>query len=85
MAAAAPPVVAAPPFALAPSLINNNPIDYLTQEGIKLYKSNTEPLSTKFDLSMDNLKTFLEQVRQRARTANWWSLLNMTQAGVTYN
>jgi hypothetical protein len=77
----------APPFAfaLAPSLINDDPIDYSTPEGIKLYKSNTEPLSSKFDLSTDNLKTFLEEVRQRARMANWWSLLTMTQGGNTYN
>ena len=80
MAAAAPP--AAVPFALAPSLVDNDPIDYSRPAGIKLYKANTEPFPEKFDGEPKNLRLFLEQVKERARTANWDTLLTVLDSSV---
>ena len=80
MAAAAPP--AAVPFALAPSLVDNDPIDYSRPAGIKLYKANTEPFPVKFDGEPKNLRLFLEQVKERARTANWDTLLTVLDSSV---
>src|SRR5687767_4458459 len=57
-------------FALTPAMVHNNPIDYSTAKGIKMFKSNAEPLEIKFDLLTQNLKSFLELVRERAIYAN---------------
>ena len=83
-AAAAAPVAAAPalvppvvPFALAPSLIDNNPIDYSNAAGVKQYKTNSDCFSHKFDGEPKNLRLFLEQVSERARTANWTGIVTV--------
>ena len=38
------PAQAQAPFALAPGLVDNNPIDYSTSEGAKLFKAATAAL-----------------------------------------
>jgi hypothetical protein len=41
------------PFALTPAEVDNDPIDYRTTEGKKLYRTATTPLATKFDGTSD--------------------------------
>jgi hypothetical protein len=79
-AAQAAPAVPAPPapqFALSPALLNNDPIDYSTSAGSKLFKSNIEAFPTKFDSEPKNLRLFLESVSDRAAIANWSAVLTI--------
>ena len=68
-------------FALTPAGINNNPIDYSTSEGVKLFKLGCESLPTLFDLTSGKMHIFIQQVRNRAIKVNWVPTMTFTPAG----
>jgi hypothetical protein len=53
-------------FALVPGRVNNEVLDYYSNEGIKLYNKATALLETKYDLDTGHLYLFLQKVRNRA-------------------
>ena len=59
------------PFALTPALANRNVIDLLSPSGIKLYKSITTPLDTKFDGTAKELILFMDELRRKAEDFGW--------------
>ena len=62
-AGAAPPVA----FSLTPYNLGNIVLDYRTPEGQKHYDRATQQLNKiKFDCQLDNLRSFLEDLSQRA-------------------
>ena len=71
--------MAAPAFALAPGLLRDEPIDYHTSEGAKLFKSATEKLQTDFDLASSNLKVFLAQIKRRSEMHGWETLFQIPE------
>ena len=78
-AAAAPLPVA---FALSPAQAGAQAlIDYSTSEGAKLYKANTEPLDTKFDGNVKNLRVFLADAARHATSAGWDDITNVDTDG----
>ena len=46
-------------------------IDYSTPTGAKIFTASTKALAKEFDLSREELKPFLNQINDRARTAGW--------------
>lgn len=72
------PVPPIAPFALTPASVNHLPIDYSTSEGVKLYKIGCEKLPLEYDLSSAKMNIFLQQLRNRARKANWVPSLTWT-------
>ena len=55
------------PFALSPALVHNKaPIDYRTAEGSKILKGAIAFPPIQFDCTSDNLKLFLDGLRDRA-------------------
>ncbi len=84
MAAAVPPV-----FALAPALVDNNPIDYSTSEGRKLHNKAIEALSVEFDCSAGKLKVFLSAFSDQVATQGWENLMeippDINNPAVTHN
>jgi hypothetical protein len=59
------------PFALAPSLINIDVIDYSTAAGVKLHGKATESLKDLYDRNEADLGLFLQQVKTRAEVFGW--------------
>jgi len=78
-------------FALSPALINLGPIDYLTSEGIKLWRGTTEPLAKElFTLDPHQFKLFLSTLTKRTMVYGWENILNIpvdmaVQARPTYS
>lgn len=69
-----PPVIPAPvatPFALTPATANQDDIDLTSATGIKLYKTITLPLETKFDGSPGKLLSFMDNLHQKASCFGW--------------
>lgn len=58
-------------FALTPAQATQDVIDLSSATGIKLYRTITAPLETKFDGSPNKLLSFLDDVEQRARRFAW--------------
>ena len=71
--------MAAQAFALAPGLIRDEPIDYTTSEGAKLFKAATEKLQSEFDLSSTNLKVFLAQIKRRSELHGWDTMFQIPE------
>lgn len=69
--------MAAAPFALAPGLVNNDPVDYGTSEGAKLFKTFTAELPVEFDCSTSKLKVFLSALADRAGISGWDEILEI--------
>ena len=53
-------------------------LDYNTKEGQAIYKGATTPLTDRFDGEPANLKTFLDQVHDKATQYNWMPTLTLT-------
>jgi hypothetical protein len=86
--AAAPiqPAAAPAPYAVMPGAANPNILDFNQSDALKMFNKAIAALDTKFDLAEENLRTFLEQVRERARIFNWDNLLTVNDAnGVPRN
>lgn len=67
-----PDVVPNVQFALTPALVNpDQPIDYSTASGAKIFKSSTASLSIKFDLEPKTINTFNEVLKDRCTSAAW--------------
>ena len=64
-------------FALTPILANPDPVDYNSNEGMKLYKSATEKLNHTFDGETGSLRLFLQALQQRADAFGWASILTV--------
>jgi hypothetical protein len=79
-AAPIPPAAAPAPYAVMPGAANPNELDYTQSDALKLFNKAITALDTKFDLAEENLRTFLEQVRERARIFNWDALLTVKDA-----
>jgi hypothetical protein len=75
------PATATVPFALLPGEANVQPLDWSKAESMKLFNKAITAIDTKFALSEDNLRTFIEQVRERSRIFNWETLLTVTDSG----
>ncbi len=73
----APPAPPAVVFALAPALVDNNPINYQDPQGIKLFKAAVQELSVTFDGEPKNLRIFLAKVHERAIMSNWVETLTV--------
>ena len=58
-------------YALTPALVSNEPIDYGSAAGAKLYKQATEKLKTEYDLKGDTFHLFLAQLEDRATAMGW--------------
>ena len=65
------------PFALTPAEVDNDPINYRTTEGGKLFKAATAPLATKFNGQADKFFLFLNDVTQHAEQHNWGPILQV--------
>ena len=64
-------------FALTPALANPDPVDYNSNEGMKLYKSATEKLNHTFDGETGSLRLFLQALQQRADAFGCASILTV--------
>ena len=58
-------------YALTPALVSNEPLDYGTAAGAKIYKQATEKLKTEYDLKMETIHLFLAQLEDRASAMGW--------------
>jgi hypothetical protein len=72
---AAPPPRQPAPFALWPGMANANPLDFNNPSDLKTFNKAIAPLQTEFDLKSENLKVFLECVKERARIYHWHDIL----------
>jgi hypothetical protein len=83
------PTPAAPVFALTPALAQTRVINYSDTAGIKLRKSIISPLVTPFDGTPTKLMQFLDDVKQRASSSGWETVLltisNQATPAVNYN
>ena len=61
-------------YALTPALVSNEPIDYGTAAGAKIYKQATEKLKTKYDLKVETIHLFLAQLEDRAIAMGWMTI-----------
>ena len=61
-------------YALTPALVSNEPINYGTAAGAKIYKQATEKLKTEYDLKVDTIHLFLAQLNDRATAMGWSSI-----------
>ena len=67
-----PPVVPVPvPFATVPGNAMVNLLNLTKPEDLKFFYKAITPLPTKFNLTSDDLRAFLERVQDRARMYNW--------------
>ena len=64
-------------LALTPALANPDPVDYNSNEGMKLYKSATEKLNHTFDGETGSLRLFLQALQQRADAFGCASILTV--------
>jgi hypothetical protein len=73
--AGANPAVVAIPFALVPSAVSNNVLDFTTRTGMAVFTANTRSLyrsdDERFDLQSEGLHTFLALVSRRITSASW--------------
>jgi hypothetical protein len=84
-AAAAAPQQQQVQYAISPAAAQGDQLlDYSSVNGIKIFKSNTEPLDEKFDLSASKLKSFLDSLDSRVTNASWRNTLMVTQDNVAY-
>jgi hypothetical protein len=68
------------PFALAPALVGQAQlIDYSTSEGVKVYKTARAELPSKFDVTSENLRSFLEHIQNRAREQGWNDIFDIPE------
>jgi hypothetical protein len=83
--AAAPvvPPAAQAPYAVMPGAANTNVLDFNKPDALKLFNKAITALDVKFDLVEEKLRTFLEQIRERARIYNWDGLLAIEDDGKT--
>jgi hypothetical protein len=65
------------PFALWPGMANANPLDFNNPSDLKTFNKAIAPLQTQFDLKSENLKVFLECVKERARIYHWHDILQI--------
>jgi phage host-nuclease inhibitor protein Gam len=68
------------PFALLPGASNTAALDWNKTEAMKLFHKAIFALDPKFGMDEDNLRTFIEQVRERARIFNWNDLLTVNDS-----
>ena len=61
-------------YALTPALISNEPIDYGSAAGAKIYKQATEKLKTEYDLKVETIHLFLAQLEDRASAMGWMTI-----------
>ena len=61
-------------YALTPALVSNEPIDYGTAAGAKIYKQATEKLKTEYDLKVETIHLFLAQLEDRAAAMGWMKI-----------
>jgi hypothetical protein len=65
-AAPAQQAAAAASYAVIPGAANPSILDFTQSDALKMFNKAITALDTKFDLAEENLRTFLEQVRERA-------------------
>ena len=68
-------------YALTPALVSNEPIDYGTAAGAKIYKQATEKLKTEYDLKVETIHLFLAQLEDRATAMGWSSICEVPDDG----
>lgn len=83
MAANPPQAPAAVPFALFPGAVNQGVLNFNKSEIAKLFYKAVTPVDPQYDLQEHLLRTFLEQVLERARLNNWDDLLMVPDAATT--
>jgi hypothetical protein len=71
--AAAPvvPAAAASPYAVMSGAANPNVFDFNKSDALNLFNKAITALDNKFDLAEENLRIFLEHVREWARIFSW--------------
>ena len=62
--------------ARTPFLVDNDPIDYGTAEGKKLFESACAPLKPLFDGKPESIVLFLNNMKVQASRNNWNHILN---------
>lgn len=73
-------------FARSPAGINaDNPIDYSSRAGLKIFETATEALPDEFDLSREDFLLFLENLENKSQTQSWQTLLTVPHAGTNYS
>jgi hypothetical protein len=65
------------PFALWPGMANADPLDFTKPNDLKTFNKAITPLQTEYDLKPENLKVFLECVKERARIYHWHEILQI--------
>ena len=68
-------------FARTPALANMGLLNYGTSEGMKIFNSATEGLSTKYNGNTNDMHVFLKNVRERAHSFGWNSILDIPNEG----
>lgn len=75
---AVPPAQEPVAFSLAPALASHaQVIDFSTSAGAKLFSKQTAALPHEFDLDPKNLKTFLNELRDRSSMCGWSDVLQV--------
>ncbi len=65
-------------FALFPALVNQGPINYLTTDGIKLWRGGIEPLAKElFTLESHKFKLFLTTLTEQTMLYGWENVLDV--------
>ena len=64
-------------YALTPALVSNEPIDYGSAAGAKIYKQATDKLKTEYDMKGDSIHLFLAQLEDRATAMGWSVICNI--------
>lgn len=75
----------APVFALSLALSTNAQIDYTSKYGQRIYETSTAALQHLYDGSLQWLRTFVQDFKDRAGRANWNSTLIITYNGAQHN
>ena len=67
-----------PNFALAPSLVNQDTIDYSSPSGMNLYSQGTAALSANlYELNPEGLHSFLSKLISRSSKMGWKNILEI--------
>jgi hypothetical protein len=72
-------------YALAPALASDQYLVWTETANVKLYYKAIAPLATKFDLSQEKMKDFLESLFDKAKDINWDTTLMINYNGAQYN
>ena len=64
-------------YALTPALVSNEPIDYGSTAGAKIYKQATEKLKTEYDLKGETIHLFLAQLEDRSTAMGWATICDI--------